>query len=115
MPYVDGSAEIRRIAEACGTREMLARACAERASASSGSPSQARGLTRGSAAPAPSAGAAEVSTPSQGEKSPPPFEGALVGFRPYLYPLPVAAFFLSLFAWIVGQPPVHVIGGAPIQ
>jgi hypothetical protein len=33
-----------------------------------------------------------------------PFEGALVGARPFLYPVPVAAFFYSICAWAVTNP-----------
>jgi hypothetical protein len=88
VPYVDGSSEILRIAEECGAQETLARACAEHTRSTDGLP-----LPSAGSAAMEGAVIASSTKPQDGE---PPFEGALVGFRPYLYPLPVAAFFVPL-------------------
>jgi len=88
VPYVDGTYEIRRVAQEAATPEVLAAAL----------PSD------GERAPRPVAGAKASSVAAS-----PPLEGALVGWKPLLYPWPVVIFFVSLFRWATALPPAETI------
>ena len=98
LPYVDGTKEIRRIANEFGTSEALADVVLAHGNSGGG---------------ANSGDSREVTVSSATERmasASPPLEGLLVGCRPYFYPLPVAAFFGGLFAWIVTLQEARLAG-----
>lgn len=88
VPYVDGTVEIRRVAQEAATPDLLAAA-----------------LPAGGGVRAPRAVSAATAT----AEAAPPLEGALVGWKPLLYPWPVAIFFVSLFHWATSLPPAETI------
>mmetsp|Transcript_701 Transcript_701/g.1016 ORF Transcript_701/g.1016 Transcript_701/m.1016 type:complete len:392 (-) Transcript_701:79-1254(-) len=85
VPFVDVDA-IKEVAENWGTDEKLAEAAASLGKSGN-----------------------EVTVPLNVPKNSvimssdayPAFEGAFVGYRPFLYPIPVAAFFISAFQWAI--------------
>ena len=89
--FVDGTDEIRRVAEQAGTTERLT--AAARAMGGGGREGSAGG---GSALV--SLGGAEGELPQSPSAFGAPLEGALVGFRPFLYPFPPGIALVGSFA-----------------
>uniref|UniRef100_A0A7S2IF54 NAD-dependent epimerase/dehydratase domain-containing protein n=1 Tax=Helicotheca tamesis TaxID=374047 RepID=A0A7S2IF54_9STRA len=83
VPFVDVG-DIKRVAEQYGTDEKLAAAIISGVSGK---------VKEGKTGKLRKVGKWEK------KENDPPFEGALVGYKPLLYPLPVAAFFTIAFQW----------------
>ena len=94
LPLVDGTAEIERIGALVG-REGLRRAVAGNTSEKAGG---ADDSGDGDGAATPTSVAGPGAGPGVTVADSVPFEGALVGSRPFIFPLPVALFFGKLFA-----------------
>ena len=91
VPYVDGTFEIRRVAQEAATPDMLAAALPADGGGGERAPRSVAGATASAVSEAP------------------PLEGALVGWKPLLYPWPVAIFFVGLFQWATALPPAETI------
>mmetsp|Transcript_48909 Transcript_48909/g.147355 ORF Transcript_48909/g.147355 Transcript_48909/m.147355 type:complete len:317 (-) Transcript_48909:223-1173(-) len=94
--FIDGTHEIERLANQCSTIRKQARS---EATASLIEVDCMESVQNGNADL--SKGGLSSEEGDESDLLEPPFEGALIGLKPYLYPLPVIATFLSIFAAIV--------------
>lgn len=96
--FVDGTKEIESISKKVGRPESLAMAVKIISDSKDRTSNE---IEQRDVSTVPDAPVASSSTPSNrrsdADEEEPPFEGALVGLLPFLYPVPVAATFLSIF------------------